>query len=75
MPLDKIIRRRENSSLPEQALTEIGYTIAEFWAPEGAVALMRMIISEGPRFPELVESFITFGRGPRDRRLQIFLDR
>ena len=73
MPLDKIIRQRENSSPPEQALTEIGYAIAEFWAPDEAIALMRMVISEGQRFPELVESFITFGRGPARQAVADFL--
>jgi AcrR family transcriptional regulator len=73
MPLDRIISRRENPSRPEQALVEIGYAIAEFWAPEEAVAFMRMIISEGPRFPELVQSFITFGRGPARLAVADFL--
>ena len=63
MPLNKVISRSEPLS-PEHMLAEIGYAIAESWAPEESVAFMRLIISEGPRFPELVQSYHTFGAGP-----------
>ena len=63
MPLTGVISRSEPLS-PEQMLAEIGYAIAESWAPEESVAFMRLIISEGPQFPELVQSYHTFGAGP-----------
>ena len=63
MSVDRIISRNGTECMPEQALLEIGATIADFWANEEAVALLRMIISESIHFPELAESFFTFGQG------------
>lgn len=48
----------------ETGLTLLGRSVAEFWAPETAVAFMRMVISEGPRFPGLAERFFEAGKAP-----------
>ncbi len=48
----------------EIGLTLLGRSVTEFWAPETAVAFMRMVISEGPRFPGLAESFFEAGKAP-----------
>lgn len=64
MPLNDIISRLGVANAPDQALREIGHAIADFWAPKEAVAFVRLIIGESDRFPELAQSFFTFGRGP-----------
>jgi AcrR family transcriptional regulator len=64
MPLKRIVDQLGNSESPDRALKTIGDAIAGFWAPDDAVALMRMIIAEGARFPELIESLVKFGRAP-----------
>ena len=51
----------------------IGSAIAEFWVPEETVAFLRMIISESIHFPELAESFFTFGRGSARRAIVAYL--
>ncbi len=35
---------------------EIGTAVADFWAPEEAVAFARMIIAENIHFPELAQT-------------------
>lgn len=64
MPLQAIIDRVGDSGPPKKVLQEIGEAIGGFWAPDEAVAFARMTVAEGIRFPELVESFVRFGRGP-----------
>jgi AcrR family transcriptional regulator len=73
MQLDNVIPRKGSARSPEQALCEIGNTIADFWVPEDAIAFARMIISEGGRFPELTQGFATFGRGPVRRAVSDYL--
>jgi AcrR family transcriptional regulator len=64
MPLDAIIDATAEVRSPDEVLYEIGRTIASFWAPPEAVALVRLVIWESARFPELVESFLATGREP-----------
>ena len=73
MSVDRIVSRTGTECLPEQALMEIGDTIADFWASEEAVAFLRMIISESIHFPELAESFFTFGQGSARRAVVEYL--
>ena len=73
MAIDRIVSRRETERAPEKVLLEIGNTIADFWAKEEAVAFLRMIISESIHFPELSESFFTFGRGSARRAVIEYL--
>ncbi|MDE1177001.1 MAG: TetR/AcrR family transcriptional regulator [Edaphobacter sp.] len=67
MPIDHIVSRTAPERTPEEALLEIGNAIAEFWVPEETVAFLRMVIAESIHFPELAESFFTFGRGSARR--------
>jgi AcrR family transcriptional regulator len=64
MPLRAIVDVTVESRCPEDVLYEIGRTIADFWSPPEAVAFLRLVIWESPRFPELAESFMTNGREP-----------
>jgi AcrR family transcriptional regulator len=64
MPLDAIIDATAEVRSPDEVLYEIGRTIASFWAPPEAVALVRLVIWESARFPELGESFLATGREP-----------
>ena len=64
MPIATIIDVSLESRPPEDVLYEIGRAIADFWAPPEAVAFLRLVIWESPRFPELGESFINTGREP-----------
>lgn len=49
---------------PVAGLRRIGHGIAAFWAPPLAVAFLRMVIAEGPRFPELTRKFFEVGKTP-----------
>lgn len=49
---------------PEAGLRRIGYGVAAFWAPPLAVAFLRMVIAEGPRFPDLTRRFFEVGKTP-----------
>jgi AcrR family transcriptional regulator len=73
MAIDRIVSGTGTERLPEQALLEIGNAIADFWVKEEAVAFLRMIISESIHFPELAESFFTFGQGSARRAVIEYL--
>ena len=73
MSIDRIVSRTGPERDPEEALLEIGNAIAEFWVPEEAVAFLRMVIAESIHFPELAESFFTFGRGSARRAVVDYL--
>lgn len=49
---------------PIAGLRTIGRGVASFWAPPMAVAFLRMVIAEGPRFPELTRRFFEVGKTP-----------
>jgi len=49
---------------PEVGLRRIGHAVASFWAPPLAVAFLRMVIAEGPRFPDLTRRFFEIGKTP-----------
>ncbi|MGI4841437.1 MAG: TetR/AcrR family transcriptional regulator [Janthinobacterium lividum] len=49
---------------PLVGLRTIGRGVASFWAPPMAVAFLRMVIAEGPRFPELTRRFFEVGKTP-----------
>ena len=49
---------------PQLGLTTIGNGVAEFWSPPLAVDFLRMVISEGPRFPQLTQRFFEVGKTP-----------
>ena len=49
---------------PAAGLLRIGRAVAEFWAPPMAVAFLRMVIADGPRFPDLTRRFFEVGKTP-----------
>lgn len=49
---------------PQTGLRMIGRGVAAFWSPPLAVAFLRMVIAEGPRFPELTRRFFEVGKTP-----------
>ena len=73
--MGKIVGRDDVSSRPEKVLREIGDAIADFWAPDEAAAFLRLIIREGGRYPELAQSFFTFGRDPARRAVRDYMGR
>ncbi len=73
MSIDRIVSRAEPERTPEKALLEIGNAIAEFWVPAEAVAFLRMVIAESTKFPELAQSFFTFGQGSARRAVTEYL--
>ncbi|WP_052738550.1 TetR/AcrR family transcriptional regulator [Robbsia andropogonis] len=58
---------RDEASLndPKIGLTRLGHAIAEFWAPAESLAFLRMVISDGPRFPSLTKTFVDKGKTAR----------
>lgn len=63
-PVMDIATDEEALADPEAGLRRIGHGIASFWAPPLAVAFLRMVIAEGPRFPELTRKFFEVGKTP-----------
>lgn len=58
---------------PSVGLGKIGKAIVDFWEPPVAVAFLRMVISEGARFPDLPRSFFEAGKAPAMRALVGYL--
>jgi AcrR family transcriptional regulator len=73
MSVDRIVSRTASDRSPEEALLEIGNAIADFWVPEDTVAFLRMVIAESIHFPELADSFFTFGQGSARRAVTEYL--
>ena len=73
MSIDRIVSRMGPERTPEESLLEIGNAIAEFWVPAEAVAFLRMVIAESTHFPELAQSFFTFGQGSARRAVTEYL--
>lgn len=63
-PVMDIATDEEALANPEAGLRSIGRGVAAFWAPPLAVAFLRMVIAEGPRFPELTRRFFEVGKTP-----------
>lgn len=49
---------------PQAGLLKIGHGVAAFWAPPLAVAFLKMVIADGPRFPDLTRRFFEVGKTP-----------
>lgn len=58
---------------PSVGLGRIGKAIVDFWEPPIAVAFLRMVISEGARFPDLPRNFFEAGKAPAMRALVGYL--
>lgn len=73
-PVVDITRDEAALADPELGLTRIGQAVADFWAPPVAVALLRMVIAEGSRFPDLARSFVEAGKAPAMRAVIGYLE-
>lgn len=67
MPLDTIVTATARKGPAEEVLYDVGRAIADFWAPPEAVAFLRLVIWESPRFPELGHGLMDNGRSPARR--------
>jgi AcrR family transcriptional regulator len=73
MPSGAITDAADRDESPAEVLYAIGRTIVGFWAPPEAVALLRLLIWESERFPELGEDFLDKGRGPARHAVQQYV--
>jgi AcrR family transcriptional regulator len=67
LPLDAVIDATNQVGRAEDVLYAIGRAIANFWSPPEAVAFLRLVIWESPRFPELGNGLMDNGRSPARR--------
>lgn len=58
----------------ERFLTHYGHSVLEHWRRPGVVELIRLVIGEAHRFPELSEAFLLHGKEPAVRGLIAFFD-
>ena len=72
-PIGDIVSRIDRTRSPEEGLTQIGSSIADFWVPDESVSFLRMIIAESTQFPELVQTFTKAGQGPARRAISSYL--
>lgn len=63
-PVFDITRDEAALADPRHGLLRLGQAVADFWVPAEAVAFLRMIIAEGPRFPNLTTTFFQVGKAP-----------
>lgn len=56
----------------ERFLTQYGHAVLEHWRRPGVVQLIRLVIGEAHRFPELSEAFLLHGKEPAVRGLTTF---
>jgi AcrR family transcriptional regulator len=75
MPLDAIVVATANEGPAEEVLYAVGRAIADFWAPPEAVAFLRLVIWESPRFPELGRGLLDNGRSPARRAVNRYVRR
>lgn len=64
MPIGRISSEAESDRNPAIGLRKIGMAIADFWTPQEAVSLLRMVIGESKQFPDLAKSFVDQGKLP-----------
>lgn len=75
MPLDGIVDATTGEGPVEEVLYAIGRAIADFWAPPEAVAFIRLVYWESPRFPELGQGLMDNGRSPARRAVNRYVRR
>ena len=63
-PIFDITRDAMSLEDPRVGLTRLGHAIAGFWMPDEAVAFLRVVISDGERFPGLTKIFVDKGKAP-----------
>jgi len=74
-PLDTIVAATAQKGPAEEVLYAVGRAIADFWAPPEAVAFLRLVIWESPRFPELGHGLMDNGRSPARRAVNRYVRR
>ena len=57
------------------ALMSYGVAVEAHWAKPGVVEMIRLVIAEAHRFPEIAQAFLRHGKEPAVNRLAAFLDR
>ncbi|WP_422743437.1 TetR/AcrR family transcriptional regulator [Mycobacterium sp. WMMD1722] len=75
MPLDEIVDATTQDGPAEEVLYAVGRAIADFWSPPEAVAFLRLVIWESPRFPELGRGMMDNGRSPARRAVNRYVRR
>jgi len=68
-PVVEITADKEALRDPAIGLGRLGKAVVDFWEPPVAVAFLRMVISEGTRFPDLPRNFFEAGKAPAMRAL------
>ncbi|GAA3564788.1 TetR/AcrR family transcriptional regulator [Amycolatopsis ultiminotia] len=64
MPIAEIGADEEAFADPVAGLTRMGLAISDFWAPPAAVAMVRLVIGESRRFPQLAQDYLSLGKLP-----------
>jgi len=73
-PVFDITRDEESLRDPRVGLTRLGHAVSNFWIPAEAVAFLRMVISEGSRFPALTKTFFEKGKAPAMDAVATYLE-
>ena len=58
MPLSPVIAATSGSQSPKEVLYGIGLAIADFWSRPDAIAIVRLMIWDGPRLYEMGPNFL-----------------
>ncbi len=74
-PVLDIVAEAEAQSDPDIGLRRIAMAVASFWEPPLAIDFLRMVISEGPRFPDLTESFFKHGKTPAMNAVRTYIEK
>ena len=72
-PVLDIVAEAEGQE-PEVGLLRIATAVADFWEPPLAIDFLRMVIFEGPRFPDLTESFFKHGKTPAMTAVRTYIE-
>ncbi|MGE4528358.1 MAG: TetR/AcrR family transcriptional regulator [Rhodospirillaceae bacterium] len=66
----------ESDATPQEALPDFARRfVTALCADPFAIAFLRILIAEGPRFPELGQAFLRLGPDTRDRKLGAYFQR
>lgn len=74
-PVLDIVAETESQADPEIGLRRIATAVAAFWEPPLAIDFLRMVIAEGPRFPDLTDSFFKHGKTPAMSAVRAYLEK
>lgn len=74
-PVLDIVAETGTQTDPEIGLRHIATAVASFWEPPLAIDFLRMVIAEGPRFPDLTESFFKHGKTPAMSAVRIYIEK